>query len=584
MKSLKSLKSLKAFLHQSPITYVTHLEDLMHIPILRRSDVLAFLVLFFGCIQSQSAMTQPVQFVNVIAEAGIEFNYVNGASGRKYMPEPMGSGAAFFDYDNDGYLDLYIVNGAPLPGFRCEGELIRNALYRNNRDGTFTEVTEEAGVGDTGYGMGVATGDYDNDGDQDLYVTNFGANVLYRNNGDGTFTDVTRSAGVGDEGWGANAAFADYDGDGDLDLYVANYVDFDVQHNKKCFQGRVRAYCGPTAYPGQSGVLYRNNGDGTFADVTREAGLYTTEGRQLGVVFGDYDNDGDADLFVANDKAPDFLFRNNGDGTFTDVGLIAGVAYNEDGVAQSAMGVDFGDYDNDGDLDIIIATYQWINNLLYHNDGNGFFTDVSFSSRMGSASVPYLGMTPAFLDYDNDGYQDLFFANGHLDDNVKEYDAAASYAQRNQLLKNNGDGTFREVTEFSGPGLRIEDVSHGAALGDYDNDGDIDLFVSNSNGPCSLLRNEGSNRNHWLMIRTVGTKSNRDGIGTRIKVVSGDLVQVKEVKHSYGYLSSNDPRVAFGLGGRTKADQVEIRWPSGIVQILRNIKADQILTVREPVW
>ena len=534
-----------------------------------------------GSVHVQDTAAGSVQFVEVTSEAGITFTYVNGASGKKYMPEPMGSGAAFFDYDNDGYLDLYIVNGAPLPGFQCE-KLPTNVLYRNNRDGTFTDITVEARVGDTGYGMGTAVGDYDNDGDEDLYVTNFGPNVLYQNNGDGTFTDVTVEAGVGDQGWGTNAAFVDYDRDGNLDLYVANYMKFDVRYNIECRQGVERAYCGPTAYPGQSGVLYRNNGDGTFTDVTKQAGLFNTSGRQLGAVFGDYDDDSDLDLFVANDKTPNFLYQNNGDGTFTEIGLMAGIAYNEDGVAESAMGADWGDYDNDGDLDIIVATFQWLANTLYHNEGDGFFTDVTFPAHVGTESLPYLGMTAAFLDYDNDGDLDIFIANGHLDENVQEYDVMARYAQKNQLFRNNGDGTFTEVTDRAGPGLQVERVSHGAAFGDYDNDGDIDIFVSDSNHPtCTLLRNDGGNQNHYLMIKTVGTRSNRDGIGARIQVVSGDLVQMKEVRSSYGYLCSNDRRVLFGLGDRNKADRIEIRWPSGITQVLKDVKANQFLTIKE---
>ncbi len=530
-----------------------------------------------------TAAAESVQFVEVTSEAGIAFTYVNGASGRKHMPESMGSGAAFFDYDNDGYLDLYIVNGAPLPGFQCE-ELPTNALYRNNGDGTFGDVTAQAGVGDTGYGMGAAVGDYDNDGDEDLYVTNFGPNVLYRNNGDGAFTDVTVRAGVGDRGWGTNAAFVDYDQDGDLDLYVANYMEYDVRHNIECRQGTERVYCGPTVYPGQSGVLYRNDGDGSFTDVTKPAGLFNTSGRQLGTVFGDCDNDGDPDFFVANDKMPNFLFQNNGDGTFTEIGLMAGIAYNEDGVAESAMGADLGDYDNDGYLDIIVATFQWLANTLYHNDGDGLFTDVTFPAHVGTESLRYLGMTAVFLDYDNDGYQDIFIANGHLDENVGEYDVMTCYAQKNQLFRNKGDGTFTEVTDTVGPGLQVKRVSHGAAFGDYDNDGDVDIFVSDSDhSTCTLLRNDGGNRNHYLMIETVGTRSNRDGIGARIRVVAGDLIHMKEVRSSYGYLCSNDIRVLFGLGDRDQADRIEVRWPSGMVQLLEDVKADQILTIEEKV-
>ena len=521
------------------------------------------------------------QFVDATREAGISFTYTNGASEERYLPETMGSGAAFFDYDNDGFLDLYIVNGRSLatpPS--AQGPI--NALYRNSGNGTFTDVTQDAGVGDPEYGMRAAAGDYDNDGDADLYVTNFGPNTLYRNEGNGGFADVTEKAGVGDPSWSTNASFVDYDGDGDLDLYVANYADFDVGTNRECLQGTARAYCGPTTYPGQSGVLYRNDGNGPFEDVTRQSGLFNTSGRQLGAVFGDCDDDGDLDLFVANDKTPNFLFENSGDGTFTETGLVAGVAYSEDGVAESAMGADLGDYDNDGRLDIIVATFQWLANTLYHNDGGGFYTDVTFGVNLGRQSLPYLGMTAAFLDYDNDGFLDIFVANGHLDENVQDYDSAASYAQKNQLFRNEGNGKFSEVTAVSGPGLQVEKVSHGAAFGDYDNDGDWDIFVSNSASErCTLLRNDGGNRNNFLMLKLNGTRSNRDGIGARIRAQAGDLVQMREVRSSYGYLSSNDRRLLLGLGQREGVDQLEIRWPSGTRQMLANLPANQILTITE---
>jgi len=534
-----------------------------------------------GSVQTRDAGADPVQFLDVTAEAGLDFVYVNGGIGEKYMPESMGSGAAFFDYDGDGFLDLYIVNGAPLPGCQIEERPV-NVLYRNEGDGTFADVTLETGVGDAGYGMGTAVGDYDDDGDRDLYVTNVGPNVLYRNEGDGTFTDVTLAAGVGDDGWGTNAAFVDYDNDGDLDLYAANYLVFNVEDHIECWQGKIRVYCAPTAYKGQSGVLYRNEGDGSFANVTKEAGLFSTDGRQLGAVFGDFDDDGDQDLFIANDKTPNFLFQNNGDGTFVETGLTVGVAYSEDGEPESVMGVDLGDYDNDGRLDIIVATYQWLANTLYHNDGDGFFTDVTFLAQVGAESLPYLGMTAAFLDYDNDGYLDIFVANGHLDENVEEFDPSTSFGQRNQLFRNNGDGTFTEVTGMAGPGLQAEKVSHGAAFGDYDNDGDIDIFVSDSDDqPSQLLRNDGGNANHFLVVETIGRRSNRDGIGARIRVVAGDLVQTKEVRSGYGYMSSSDLRVIFGLGKRTQVERLEVRWPSGIVQVLENLGVDQTFTIKE---
>ena len=523
------------------------------------------------------------RFAEVTVEAGVDFRYVNGARGHKYMPEPMGSGAAFFDGDGDGDLDLYIINGTFLDTvFR--DEVPTNALYRNRGDGTFEEATYEAGVGDEGYGMGVGVGDYDNDGDADLYVTNYGPNVLYRNRGNGIFEDVTEAAGVGDEGWGTNAAFVDYDNDGDLDLYVANYMNFCVENNRECYQSTVRAYCGPTAYPGQTGVLYRNDGNSDFADVTAQAGLVSTAGRQLGAVFADYDDDGDQDLFVPNDKTPNFLFENGGDGRFEEIGAIAGIAYNEDGVAESAMGADWGDYDNDGHLDIVVATFQWLANTLYRNEGNGFFMDVTYRARIGKESLPYLGMTVAFLDYDSDGYLDLFLANGHLDENVEEYDSGTRYAQKNQLFRNQGGGRFEEVTDRAGTGMQVERVSHGAAFGDYDDDGDVDIFVSDSDTPhCTLLRNDGGNANHWLTVRTVGRWSNRDGIGARIRVTAGDLVQVKEVRSTYGYLSASDMRVHFGLGKRKRAERMEIRWPSGTVQVMENVAANQFLIVEEPM-
>jgi hypothetical protein len=334
-------------------------------------------------------------------------------------------------------------------------------------------------------------------------------------------------------------------------------------------------------------VLYRNDAEGgaalpAFKDVTAEAGLHNDSGRQLAAVFGDCDNDGDVDLFVANDKRPNFLFLNNGNGTFTENGAVAGVAYNREGVAESAMGADLGDYDNDGHLDIIVATFQWLPNTLYHNDGDGFFTDATFAADLGVASVPYLGMTAAFLDYDNDGYLDVFVANGHLDENVEEYDPATAYEQPNQLFRNQGDGSFADLSQQSGPGLLVRRVSHGATFGDYDNDGDTDIFVSDSNAPhCTLLRNDGGNHNHYLAVRTIGTRSNRDGLGARVRAVTGDLVQTREIRRTYGYLGSSDVRLILGLGHRTRVDSLEIRWPSGAVQTLLEIAADQTLVVQE---
>jgi hypothetical protein len=522
-----------------------------------------------------------IQFVDITESAGIDFGYINGASGEKFMLEAVGSGAAFFDADRDGFIDLYILNGAALPGY--DGPTGTNALFRNDGDGTFTDVTAASGTGDPGFGMAAATGDADNDGFPDLYVANHGANRFYQNDGDGSFTDITSTARVGDDGWGAHAAFSDVDRDGDLDLYVANYMDFDPEDNRRCFRGEAREYCGPNTYPGQSGVLYRNDGDLRFTDVTVESGLATTEGKQLAAVFGDLDQDGDEDLFIANDKNPNFLFLNDGKGHFVESGAIAGVAYNEEGVAESAMGADVGDIDNDGDMDIIVATFQWLPNTLYRNDGDGFFSDVTFAVGLGAESVPYLGMTAAFLDYDNDGFLDVFVANGHLDANVKDFDPSTSYEQINQLFRNRSDGTFEETTRSTGPGMLLERVSHGAVFGDIDNDGDVDIFVSDSASPrCTLLRNDGGNAHNFLTLMAKGTQSNRDGLGAVVRIVAGKLVQTRHIRRSYGYMGSNDVRLHVGLGSHGQADSIIVHWPSGQAQTLTGVAANQQILLTEP--
>ena len=545
---------------------------------------LAAITLCLTAVAAPGQDTPTVRFVDVTSEAGIDFRYVNGASGHKFMAEAVGSGAAFFDADGDGALDLYIVNGATLPGY--VGPVGPNVLFHNDGDGTFTDVTATSGSGDEGYGMAAAVGDIDNDGDADLYIGNFGPNVLYRNDGTGIFADITAAASVGDSSWSTHAVFVDYDRDGDLDLYVANYMAFSTDANRECFSGQSRSYCGPTTYPGQSGVLYRNDGDAdspAFVDVTAAAGLQTESGRQLAAVFGDVDDDGDLDLFIANDKKPNFLFFNNDDGTFTEDAAVAGVAYNEEGLAESAMGADLGDFDNDGRLDIIVATFQWLPNTLYRNDGDGFFTDITFDANLGIASVPYLGMTAAFFDYDNDGWLDIFVTNGHLDENVKQFDPSTSYEQLNQLFHNRGDGTFLETTQSSGPGMLLERVSHGAVFGDYDDDGDVDIFISDSASPqCTLLRNDGGNSaGHHLLIHAVGTQSNRDAIGTRIRAVAGDLVQTREVRRSYGYMGSSDVRIHLGLGTHGRIDTLQVRWPTGRLQILLDVAAGGTLRIEE---
>ena len=533
---------------------------------------------------SNPSVADPPQFISVTKEMGIHFKHYNGARGQQYFIEPLGGGAAFLDYNNDGFQDIYLVNGADLPSF-AEGqsdeiELPRNALYRNNGDGTFTNVAMAAGVADAGYGMGCAVGDYDNDGFSDLYVTNFGANVFFRNNGDGTFTDVTTQTGTGDTRWGASCAFVDYDNDSFLDLYVTNYVKYTIESDQVCMNKGVRVYCDPRIYEGELDILYHNNGDGTFTDVTESAGLSGATGRGLALAWGDYDDDGDMDVYIANDADQNFLYSNNGDGTFTEVSLTAGVGFSEDGEPENGMGADFGDYDNDGRLDLVVTNFQDQTNTLYHNEENGLFLDVSYASRIGTMSLPYLAWGVNFCDYDNDGYQDLFIANGHLDENVQAFNPTGFYEQPNLLFRNSQDGTFDEVGVDSGAGMRLEKVSRGLAYADYDNDGDLDLLVTNLKGSPDLLENKGG-QNTWLILKLIGTRSNRDAIGARVTVTTGSLTQIREVRSGSSYLSQNDMRLHFGLGEHRRVDRVEIRWPSGLKELLEGVKANQSLTLVE---
>ena len=543
-----------------------------------------FFICFLLLLISNPSAADPLQFISVTKEAGIHFKHHDGASGQRYFIEPLGGGAAFLDYNNDGLQDIYLVNGANLPPLPQEQssavELPRNALYRNNGDGTFADVAMAAGVADTGYGMGCAVGDYNNDGFPDLYVTNFGANVFFHNNGDGTFTDVTTQTGTGDTRWGASCAFVDYDNDGFLDLYVTNYVKYTIESGQVCMNKGVRVYCDPRLYEGELDILYHNNGDGTFTDVTKSAGFSEATGRGLALAWGDYDDDGDMDVYIANDADQNFLYRNNSDGTFTDVSLTAGVGFSEDGEAENGMGADFGDYDNDGYLDLIVTNFQGQTNTLYHNEGNGLFSDVSYVSKIGTMSLPYLAWGVSFCDYDNDGYQDLFIANGHLDENVQAFDPTGFYEQPNLLFRNNRDGTFDEVSIDSGSGMRLEKVSRGFAYADYDNDGDLDLLVTNLKGSPDLLQNEG-NQNTWLSLKLIGTRSNRDAIGAQVKVTTGDLTQIREVRSGSSYLSQSDMRLHFGLGKHRRIDRIEIRWPSGLQEHLEGIEPNQTLMLVE---
>ena len=534
-----------------------------------------------------------VQFTDATAAAGISFQHVDGRTGEKYLIETLGSGALFFDFDADGALDLYIVNATYIPPPVAENStqthLPQNTLYRNNGDGIFTDITKKAGVGDTGYGVGCAAADINNDGYPEIYVTNYGRNTLYRNNGDGTFTDITQKAGVGDERWGTSCAFLDYDNDGNVDLYVVNYMKFSVAENQWWETRGIRTYCSPTDqiagshFVSELDILYRNNGNGTFTDVTEAAGI-SHRALGLAVAVSDYNNDGYPDLHIANDMEADLLYRNNGNGTFTETADLTGTGYDGNGFPGSGMGSAFGDYDNDGYLDLVVSNASSLSVLLYQNESAAFFTDVSFTSGIGAVTLPYFKWAVEFFDYNNDGLLDLFVANGHLQENIERF-SDSTYPQSDLIFRNTRrqDGTyyFTDVSAEVGLAQLPKKVSRGAAFGDYDNDGDIDIFLNNSNQRATLLRNEGGTSNHWLTIQPIGTQSNASGIGTRIVVKVGELSLFKEVRSGASYLSQSELRVHFGLGENSEIDALEIHWQSGLTERFSNLKSDQILCVKE---
>jgi hypothetical protein len=539
---------------------------------------------------AQSGKAKPIaEFIDVAAKAGLSVPVTfGGVDTKKYILETTGTGVAIFDYDNDGWPDIFLVNGTTLEGFPA-GKAPTSHLYHNNHDGTFTDVTKKVGLTHVGWGQGVCVGDYDNDGFEDLYVTYYGKNVLYHNNGDGTFTDVSEKAHVAGSGkaWGTGCAFVDYDRDGKLDLMVANYVDFDLAtapapgERATCIWKGVPVMCGPRGLPAAKNILYRNLGNGTFEDVTKKAHIDQTNGHySFSVSTLDFDDDGWPDIFVACDSTPSILYRNNHDGTFTDVAVTAGAAFNEDGKEQAGMGSTVGDFNGDGRLDIFKTNFSDDTSTLLRNNGDGTFDDVTFAGGIG-LHTEYLGWGTMFFDCDNDGWPDLLLVNGHVYPEADSQHLGSSYQEPKILYHNNGNGTFTDISASAGAGITTASSARGLAIGDLWNDGRMAAVISNMGAAPSLLVNQIHNSNHWIGIRTVGTKSNRDGIGARIRVKVAERILVDEVRSGSSYISNNDMRVHFGLGAARKIEWVEIRWPSGVLEKFSGVEVDGIRMVKE---
>jgi len=535
-----------------------------------------------------------VSFVNVARESGLNVKTIFGGEHKnRYLLETTGCGVAFYDYDNDGWLDIFLVNGTRLEGFPT-GQAPTSHLFKNNRDGTFTDVTAQAGLLHSGWGQGVCIGDYDNDGYEDLFVTYFGKNVLYHNNGNGTFTDVTEKAGVGGSGkrWNTGCAFLDYDRDGQLDLFVANYIDLDlatapVPESGPCLYKGVMVACGPPGLNGGKNILYRNNGNGTFTDVTERAGILDANGTYgLGVLTADFDNDGWPDIYVANDSTASVLYLNKKNGKFVDIAMEAGCALSADGKPQAGMGVSAADYDLDGNLDIVKTNFAGDTPSLYHNIGGATFEDATFAAGLGR-HTQFLGWGCGFFDMDNDGWPDILICNGHVYPEVEQLKTEAGYPQQKLLYKNLRNGRFDDVSLQAGPGITVPVASRGCAFGDFDNDGDIDVVVNTVNDYPQLLRCDSSSGLNWIKVRTIGTKSNRSGIGARLRCVTHPPdeakphQQIDEVRSGGSYISQNDLRVHFGLGKAEKVELLEIRWPSGQVDTLKDVKGNQLIFVKE---
>ena len=550
--------------------------------------------------QAQKPGEKPLaHFTDVAAKAGLTGRVVFGGVGsKKYIIETTGTGVAVFDYDNDGWPDIFIVNGTTLESGRLSAKPPTNHLYHNNHDGTFTDVTQKAGLTRTGWGQGVCVGDYDNDGFEDLYVTYYGKNVLYHNNGDGTFTDVSEKAGVAGSGkaWGNGCAFVDYDRDGHLDLMVANYVDFDLStapapgDGPSCLWKGAAVMCGPRGLPAAKNILYHNRGDGTFEDVSAKSHIDKADGHySLSVSTLDYDNDGWPDIFVACDSTASILYHNNRDGTFTDVAILAGAAFNEDGRAQAGMGSTIADYNGDGRLDIFKTNFSDDTSTLYRNNGDGTFDDVTYAAGLG-LNTKYLGWGAMFFDFDNDGWPDLILVNGHVYPEVNTQHLGSTFQEPRILYHNNGNGTFTDISADAGPGITTASSSRGLAIGDLWNDGRQSAVISNMNAPPSLLVNDLRNANHWIAFRLIGAsfasasqkfRTSRDAIGARITVKAGSRIFVDEVRSGSSYDSNNDMRIHFGLGSATKLDSIEIRWPSGLTERFDNLAVDEIHTLKE---